>query len=286
MSIDNLRLSIFREMASSARNRNEYIHQIKLTYGEEAVPEALQVYDNLKPENAPYQNKEATESALHNKLTLNLTAIAPALGVYQVPMGQLILIVDVVFFVLSFLFPPFVVTLSNGAITSLGYHLIFDPPTFQHVTIQPMSYAKLTGRIDVATLLAEWIFVAVVSLLVWKYLARKQKKRLVTAVEVTQPEDKAIIDAIVTPPKSPKLIGKHFAIGLSWLFCVLAAVNIGLTIAGGGKPPWNQEFFFSILCGTIIALYVSSGRVFAFVGGFLLSFPLLGLIGRIARALV
>ena len=78
--MDNLRLSIFREIASSVRSRNEYIHQIKLTYGEEAVPEALRVYDNERPENVPYEKRKVTEGALHKKMTLNLSWIAPGLG--------------------------------------------------------------------------------------------------------------------------------------------------------------------------------------------------------------
>ena len=62
----------------------------------------------------------------------------------------------------------------KGQKSDLGYHLIFTPPTFDHATLQPMSYAHLTGRIDVATLLAEWIGVAAISFLVWKFLARTQ----------------------------------------------------------------------------------------------------------------
>ena len=167
--MDGLRLSIFREMASSVRSRNEYIHQIKLTYGEEAVPEALRVYDNQRSENVPYETRKVTEGELHKKITLNLSWITPGLGEYQLPVGQLILIMDAIFILLLFLFPPFFVTLSNGASTNLGYHLIFDPPTY--------GYEELTGRIDVAVLLAEWICVAAISVLVWKFLARAQGTR-------------------------------------------------------------------------------------------------------------
>ena len=175
--MDNLRVSIFQEIASSARSRNEYIHQIKLTYGEEAVPEALRVYDNERPENIPYEKRKVTESELHKKMTINLSWIAPGLGEYQVPIGQLILIIDAVLILLLFLFPPFFVTLSNGATTSLGYHLIFDPPKYEHITIQPLSSAELIGRIDVVVLLAEWICVAAISFLLWKFLARAQGPR-------------------------------------------------------------------------------------------------------------
>lgn len=172
--MDNLRLSIFREIASSVRSRKEYIHQIKLTYGEEAIPEALRVFDRERPESVPHQKRKTTEDELHQNVTLNLSWIAPSLGNHQVPAGQLILIIDAVLILASFLVPPFFVTLSNGATTSLGYHFISSPPTFEHVTMNPTSYEKLTGRIDVAVLLVEWICIVVISFLVWKFLVRKK----------------------------------------------------------------------------------------------------------------
>lgn len=174
--MDNLRLLIFQEIASSVRSRNQYIHQIKLTYGEESVPEALRVYDSDRSGNIPFEKRKVTEGKLRTTLTLNFSRIAPSLGKYQISVQQLILIIDAVLILLLFLFPPFFVTLSNGATTSLGYHLIFDPPTYQHVTFQPSSYALLTARIDVAILIAEWISVAAISFLVWKFLVTAQDR--------------------------------------------------------------------------------------------------------------
>jgi hypothetical protein len=107
----------------------------------------------------------------------------------------------------------------------------------------------------------------------------------VKAVERAEAEDQPTVDAILTQPKAPKLVGKRFLVALSWFFWVLTVVNIAFTIASGRKPPWNHEFFFAILCGTLIAVYVPRGRLFAFVGGFILSVPLVGLIGRLAKAL-
>lgn len=93
---------------------------------------------------------------------------------------------------------------------------------------------------------------------------------------------------IVTPPKwskPAKLAGRRFLIGFCWFFWVASVITHGVQIAAGQKPPWNHEFFFSILCGALIAVYVPRGRLFAFVGGFILSIPLLALIERLARAL-
>lgn len=283
--MDNMRLMIFREMASSSASRNEYIRQIKLTYGEDAVLEALRVYDNVKPENVPHERQREVGSGLDNRITINLSLVAPILGKYQASVGQLILIVDTILFLLLFFFPPFVVTLSNGATTSLGYHLIFMPPIYEHVTVQPMSYAKLIGRIDVATLLVEWSFVGIISFLVWKYFARGKGIPQVQVIKWGEPKVEENGDEIQAPVKSPNLVGKRFLIALSWFFLFVTVANIGLMKAGGQTVPWNHEFFFSLLCGTLLAIYAPSARIFAFIGGFLLSFPLLALIGRLGRFL-
>src|SRR5947209_6000653 len=119
----DLRLSIFREMASSTRSRNEYIHQIKRTYGEEAVPEALEVFDGDK---YPNRRRTAEQHKVHRYVSINLSWVAPNLRTYQVPLPHLILAVSATLVLACLLIPPFFVTLSNGATTSLGYHFLFD----------------------------------------------------------------------------------------------------------------------------------------------------------------
>jgi len=171
--MDDLRVAIFREMASSARDRNQYMRQIKDTYGEEAIPEALRIFDQIRMEHISRITQKLDESELNRPISLNLSWLPPGIAKYQISVGQLILLVAGILIIGSFLFPPFFVTLSNGATTSLGYHIIFDPPVFKHVTINPTSVAMLVGRVDVAVLFAEWACIAVCSFLAWKFLARR-----------------------------------------------------------------------------------------------------------------
>ncbi len=63
--MDNMRLSIFWEMASSARDLNEYIQQVRRTYGKEVIPEALQVFDRVHRKDSPDEKRKTADGDLY-----------------------------------------------------------------------------------------------------------------------------------------------------------------------------------------------------------------------------
>ena len=54
------------------------------------------------------------------------------------------------------IFPPFRAILPTGAVASLGYSLIFDPPALGY------PYKAFTGTIDIGLLITQWLGVLIV----------------------------------------------------------------------------------------------------------------------------
>ena len=64
---------------------------------------------------------------------------------------RLLLIVAGALVLIALMFPPFVVHLPNGAAINKGYSFLFDPP----------EHGYLSATVNVATLMAEWLGIAI-----------------------------------------------------------------------------------------------------------------------------
>ena len=70
-----------------------------------------------------------------------------------------VLIVVAVVVIAMLIFPPFQGKLPTGAVQSFGYSLIFDAPTLEFYR---GGRVELTGTVDIALLLTQWLGVLIV----------------------------------------------------------------------------------------------------------------------------
>lgn len=73
---------------------------------------------------------------------------------------RLLLIVAGALVLIALMFPPFVVHLPNGAAINKGYSFLFDPP----------EHGYLSATVNVATLMAEWLGIAILGGVGWVLL--------------------------------------------------------------------------------------------------------------------